>query len=81
MEQRTEIALPTQLVNRIHSHVQANPEWTPADVVTLALRAFEDGNEEEIDMSDLLDRFARFRGMAKGWTLKEMLQDRRDGLL
>lgn len=81
MEQRTDITLPAQLVDRIHSHVQANPEWTPADVVTLALRAFEDGNEDEAHAAELLERFARFRGMAKGWTVEDMLQDRREGLL
>jgi hypothetical protein len=68
-----ELHIPESVATRIQKHIEANLGTSPLDVVEKALDSLESDDRN-------FNRFAAYRGMASGWSVEQMLKDRREGL-
>ena len=78
-----EVHLPNPIARDIERHIAAETGDSPLDVIEKALKLlntveFSAGANVHGNSEANLDSF---RGMAPGWTIDQMLRDRRDGLL
>jgi hypothetical protein len=71
--QRMELQLPETVASRIQKHMEANGGGSPLEVVERALDSLDSSGR-------VADRFAKYRGMATGWSVERMFKDRREGL-
>lgn len=83
MDTDNHLELPPQLLELIELHARSRPGCSRVDVIEQALDALSEKSKGVLARhrsEKLVERFQRFRGMAKGWSLERLRTERSDGL-